>query len=203
MAFTVAATSALSGATVSQLYNWRRTGLLSPEIEPKNPPLLYSFRDIVALRAVALLRKETSLQRIRKAFRHAAEVDLTEHPSQWALVDIGTSIVLQHGDSQIDVVANPGQVLANLGDVMAPFDDVVNLRRPRPHLQVREQRLGGWPTIEGTRVPFDIVARLIADGTIAPEDVPDYYPSVSAEAALDALDFARTLPNWSDELARA
>jgi uncharacterized protein (DUF433 family) len=209
MAFPVATASVLSGASTSQLHNWRRTGLLSPEVESDAPPFIYSFRDIVALRTVVKLRRDKSLQKIRKAFKNAGDIDLTEHPAEWNLVDVGASIFLvRQGGNAVDVLANPGQTtLANLGDIMGPFmterGEVVDLLRPRQHLQVREQKLGGWPTIEGTRVPFDVVADLIADGTITADDVPRYYPSVSPEAALDALDFARSLPNWNDTLVSA
>ncbi len=204
MAFPVAATSALTGASMSQLHSWRRTLLLVPEVDSRPRHLLYSFRDLLALRSVVRLRQSSSLQRIRRAFATATSADLTEHPSEWNLIDIGASIVLVRDDGVgMDVVTHPGQItLANLADVMAPFvtghGRVVDLRRPRPHLETREQRLGGWPTIEGTRVPFDVVADLLADGSVSPDDVGLYYPAVSAAAAADALDFARSLPNWAD-----
>lgn len=205
MAFPVAETSVLSGASVSQLHNWRRTGLLVPEVDSSGRPLLYSFRDILALRSVVKLRGQNSLQKIRRAFSNMPDQDLTEHPAAYTLVDTGHSILVRKQDGEaVDVLTHPGQkVLATLSDIMAPFETergakVVDLRHPRQHLEVREQRLGGWPTIEGTRVPFDIVAQLLADGSITPEEVPEFYPSVSAAAAFDALDFARSLPNWAD-----
>lgn len=209
MAFIVPAAAALTGASVSQLHNWRRTDLLVPEIESAQRPLLYSFRDVIALRTVVKLRREKSLQKIRRAFANAADVDLTDHPSEWNLIDVGPSIHLVRADGgAVDVLTNPGQTtVANLGDVMGSFETekgaVVDLRHPRAHLEVREQKLGGWPTIEGTRVPFDVVANLIAGGDIAPADVPLYYPSVSPAAALDALDFARSLSNWTEDAVSA
>lgn len=207
MVFPVAETSVLSGASVSQLHNWRRTGLLVPEIQGHERPLLYSFRDVVALRTVVKLRRNKSLQKIRRAYATLPSLDLTEHPSSYELVDTGPSIVVVYAGSGVDVLSHPGQSLANLGDIMAAFETsrgrVVDLRRPRQHLEVREQKLGGWPTIEGTRVPFDVVANLLADGSVQSADVSLYYPSVTPEAALDALDFARSLPNWSDELQSA
>ncbi|GAA0915634.1 DUF433 domain-containing protein [Nonomuraea longicatena] len=45
------------------------------------------------------------------------------------------------------------------------------------------------PVIEGTRVPYDEIVALLRDGVPA-ERVAEYYPSVSAGAALDAADFA-------------
>jgi uncharacterized protein (DUF433 family) len=131
-------------------------------------------------------------------------LDLTEHPSRYSLVDTGPSILVVRVDGEaVDVLEHPGQtVLARMTEILAEFETprgrVVDLRRPRRHLEVREQRLGGWPTIEGTRVPFDVVADLIFDGRIEPSEVHSYYPGVSAAAASDALDFARSIPNWTE-----
>ena len=210
MSFPVPETSVLSGASVSQLHNWRRTGLFVPEADPHGRPLLYSFRDIMALRSVVKLRSVKSLQKIRKAFANMPTLDLTEHPSAYSLVDTGPSILVVKNDGQgIDVLKSPGQTqLANLQDIMNAFTTedgraVVDLRHPRKRLEVREQRLGGWPTIEGTRVPFDVIADLIVDGSVRAADVSNYYPSVSEAAALDALDFARSLPNWVESAQSA
>lgn len=49
--------------------------------------------------------------------------------------------------------------------------------------------MSGWPTISETRVPYDLIARLVDNKTVFPEDVPDYYPAVSPEAARDAVEF--------------
>jgi uncharacterized protein (DUF433 family) len=209
MAFPVPETSVLSGASVAQLHNWRRTGLFLPEVESQTKPMLYSLRDIIALRSVVKLRKEKSLQKIRRAFANMSALDLTEHPSRYSLVDTKGSIIVVQSDGEgVDVLAHPGQsTLARMTEILASFETsrgvVVDLRRPRQHLEVREQRLGGWPTIEGTRVPFDVVADLIHDGRIPPEEVSAYYPGVSAAAAEDALDFARSIPNWSETRASA
>lgn len=205
MAFTVALTSALTGATERQLGYWRRTTLLEPEVSPRRP-ILYSFRDVLALRTVVRLRQDQSLGRIRSAFAGLPELDFTDHPSRYTLVSTGSSIYVEFDGRGIDLVSKPGHVvLASLDDIMAPFEatgrNVVDFRRPRPHLRVREQRLGGWPTIEGTRVPYNTVAELLADGTVPLAEIGDYYPGVTPEAASDALDFARSLADWHEPAA--
>jgi uncharacterized protein (DUF433 family) len=40
-------------------------------------------------------------------------------------------------------------------------------------------------------VPYDDVANLLREGDVTPDEVPSFYPSVSPEAALDALEFDR------------
>jgi uncharacterized protein (DUF433 family) len=188
-------TAVLTGASKGQLRRWARTDLLRPEVA-NNPRLMYSFRDIVALRTVVRLRSETSLQRIRRAFNNMPVLDFTEHPSKYRFGTDGKTIAIadEHGNL-VDLLDNPGQYeLVSLADIFEPFRtnrglEVVNFLRPREHLEVRAGRMGGWPTIEGTRVPYDAIANLVAPGDVPVDRVGYYYPGVSAEAARDALDF--------------
>jgi DNA-binding transcriptional MerR regulator len=84
-------TASLSGATIRQLAHWRnpassRGAILVPEVSHIRP-ILYSFRDVVALRTCVRLRQETSLQKIRLALNTLRE-DLgeREHLSSYVLV---------------------------------------------------------------------------------------------------------------------
>ncbi|MFC4592290.1 DUF433 domain-containing protein [Sphaerisporangium corydalis] len=47
---------------------------------------------------------------------------------------------------------------------------------------------GGVPVITGTRIPYAEVAALLLDGVL-PERIRDYYPNVTAVAAMDAAEF--------------
>ncbi|MFN8053785.1 DUF433 domain-containing protein [uncultured Gordonia sp.] len=194
--FPVDLTIALTGVTHAQLANWRRTGLLVPEVSKKRPPL-YSFRDLVALRTVAWLRTNTSLQKVRRAFAQLGEFDLTDHPAAYEFAVGGGSIAVWTDAGFMDLVKNPGQYqFYTLADVFRPFNNrndemIVDFQKPRPTLSVDARKLGGWPTIDGTRVPFDIVAdALSGDLPLSSDQVQAFYPGVSPNAAHDALDFA-------------
>ncbi|MCS5733223.1 DUF433 domain-containing protein [Herbiconiux daphne] len=200
MSFPIPLASKMSGASISQLAHWRKTDVLVPEIESAKPPYLYSFRDIVALRTFAWLRGDHSLQLIRKSLDTLRELDMVSHPSSYKLVKLGNSIgVHAEDDRAIDIARNPGQVtIGSLADVFAEFETIRNrrvdsLRHPRRGVEVDPNRLGGWPTIIGTRIPFDLVAELLSDGSVTPEQIGSFYPSVSAEAARDALDYMRSI----------
>lgn len=195
MAFPVELAVVLSGATRSQLATWRREpALLIPEVAQR-PKALYSFRDVVALRTMVYLRREVPLQRIRTAFRSLDELDLTEHPSNYQLTSDGDSVFLVDETGATDLVRRPGQqVIANLGEVFEPFRNfkgarVVNFIHPRKRLDVQEGRIGGWPTIGGTRVPYDTIANLVAGGEVGYDEVSEYFPTVSADDVEDAVDF--------------
>ena len=188
-------TSVLTGATVRQLRHWNRTQLLVPEVA-SGPRLLYSFRDVVALRTVVRLRSEISLQRVRRAFATMPALDFTEHPSRYRFGTDGRTIAVADDQGNfVDLLENRGQYeIVSLADVFMPFQNqrgatVVNFLHPRERLEVRAGRMGGWPTIIDTRIPYDTIANLVAGDDVALDEVSHYYPGVDAHAARDAVDF--------------
>ena len=206
MAYPTKMAAALTGATVSQLGHWRsnETGpLLTPEIQ-SSPKALYSFRDILALRTCVRLRRYTSLQKIRAAISNLRNLGDREHLSSYTIVsDTAGNIQLISHDDTVDLTRNPGQqqlFAVEIAKVIESFSPragvlVPDLFRPRAHVAVDPETQGGVPVIAGTRVPYDLVAGLIADG-VPPEDISHYYPAVSAAAARDAIDFARYVDSF-------
>ncbi|GAA2043373.1 hypothetical protein GCM10009720_25270 [Yaniella flava] len=195
MGFPEDLTSALTGASVYQLREWRNKGLLIPEVRRLRPPL-YSFRDLVAVRAVVFLRSQVSLQRIGKAFKALKELDLTDHPSRYAFGVHDKDISVETADGDIiDLIGKKGQHnLFRLDQIFRPFEnfkgnEVVDFEHPRPNLELNHGRLGGWPTITGTRVPYQNVANLLTGGDYSVKDIEAFYPSVSVDAVDDAVSF--------------
>jgi uncharacterized protein (DUF433 family) len=191
--------AALSGATLRQLAHWRkastgRGAVLIPEIS-ETRPILYSFRDLVALRTCVKLRNDASLQKIRRALDTLRD-DLREreHLSAYRLAADGSTVYLVEPGQATDLVRRKANVVIHeLVDVLRPFyrdgRHIPDLLRPRDHVTVDPAVRGGMPVIEGTRVPYDEVAALLRDGVPA-ERISEYFPSVTASAALDAIDFA-------------
>lgn len=197
MAYEPRIASALSGATRSQLDYWRKEGLLVPEVSDRRP-ILYSFRDLVSLRTFVYLREERPLQTIRKALGKLREIGETDHLSQYRLVRQGRrsiALVQDAGDGAVDLVEKPGQQLTviKLGDVLRSFPlgdmEIPNLSHPRRRISVDPSVKRGYPVVAGTRIGYDLVAGLMRDG-VPPDEVKDFYPGVTADAARDALSFA-------------
>jgi hypothetical protein len=100
--------AALSGATLRQLSHWRRSSSSSgavriPEVSSARP-ILYSFRDVVALRTCVFLRKDSSLQRIRRAIGNLRSLGELDHLSEYKLVSDNESLVLVNDDLAVDLV---------------------------------------------------------------------------------------------------
>jgi uncharacterized protein (DUF433 family)/DNA-binding transcriptional MerR regulator len=196
--------AALSGTSVRQLAYWRSSARGGPLLRPEYASghrALYSFRDVVALRTVAYLREEVSLQRIRRAVETLRNLGSREHLSRYRLIaEAGSIIWVTDMDAEeptggVDLVLRPGQeVLVRLRDVLSPFTnatgvEVPDFTHPRSKLQVDADVLAGYPVVAGTRIPFDLVAGLVAGG-VPIERVGDYYPGVGPEAAAQAADYA-------------
>jgi uncharacterized protein (DUF433 family) len=200
--------AALSGATLRQLSHWRkatasRGPVLVPELSAARP-ILYSFRDVVALRICVRLRQEASLQKIRRALDTLRDgLDEQKHLSSYQLVAGDDTIYFVAPDHAVDLVRRRGNVVIHeMVDVLQPFyrngRQIPNLLHPRNHLAVDPLIRGGEPVIEGTRIPASEVAALLKDG-IPPESIKDFYPGVTPQAARDAADFTAYVDSYSDE----
>jgi uncharacterized protein (DUF433 family)/DNA-binding transcriptional MerR regulator len=203
MAFPVPIASVLTGATARQLAYWRRPTksaqpLLTPEGR-RGGRYLYSWADVVALRSIVYLRQEKSLPRIRRAVDRLRLLEAEEwtHLSAYRLISTDSTIVVKTpSDQLLDLEQQPGTVLNEvlMSDVLAPFEtssgrSVPALKRPRTRIAVDPAVLGGYPVIAGTRVPFDVVARLAQDA-LERHEITAIYPSVDPEAIDDATHFA-------------
>ena len=162
---------------------------------------------MLALRTFVRLRKDASLQRIRDAIGNLHAMGEIDHLAAYRLVsDRAGNIQLLTDDQAVSLGRNPGQLqlVAVIGDVIEPFAVragvlVPHLLYPRPGLSVDPETQGGTPVIAGTRVPYNAVAGLMRDGVPA-EQIASYYPSVTADAAKDALDFALYVDSYDPVL---
>jgi uncharacterized protein (DUF433 family) len=154
------------------------------------------------------LRGFSSLQKIRKALNELRfGLGETEHLSRYTLVADRSSIYLLEPDKITDLVASRGNlVIHELGEVLDAYyyagRNVPALFRPRSHLSVQPEVRGGEPVIKGTRIPALEVASPVRDG-LAPAQIGDFYPSVTADAASDAEDFAAYVDSYQAQASEA
>ncbi len=203
MAFPLELASKLSGATPFQLRKWRRAGLLTPEVSGERPPI-YSYRDVVALRAMVFLRAKTSSQKLTKAWSNLDTIDMVDvadHPSSFSFGTDGKKIFVRSMSGDVlDLTFKPGHRLTEFTfeQLFEEFDNfrgerVINFERPAPSLTVHPRTLGGWPVVAGTRVPFDAIAQLVDGESVLLSDVPELFPRVTVDQARDAIAFSESL----------
>lgn len=201
MAVPTPVAAALSGASIRQLAYWRSPRgdtppLLVPEYRDGRT-LLYSFRDVITLRTFAYIRGKISLQKIREAVRTLDRLGDEEHLSSYRLYVTDNSVVWITPDGEhVDLVEKPGQqrIEIVMRDVFAAFRnakgmEVRPLYRSFNHISVDPEVRGGFPVLQGTRVPYNVVASLVRDG-MSVETVSELYPSVDPLAIEDALRMA-------------
>ncbi|WP_229398838.1 DUF433 domain-containing protein [Micromonospora okii] len=204
MAYPEALTAALGGVTVHQLRRWRSgpTPLLAPETSATRP-ILYSFRDLIAIRTVAKLRTDFSLQKIRRALANLQDLTDVEHLAHHRLIGDGRdTIVWATEGEQVDILRRPGQrLLVTMQDVLGEFEGwtgatIVPLQRPKAGIEIDPDVLQGFPVIEHTRIPYDTVSGLVADG-LGVADIRYFYPSVNEAGVTGAVEFDRYVRTYN------
>lgn len=130
--FTTKQVAVFSHLTLRQLNYFDSTGLLSPSIQSaqgRGTYRLYSFRDVVALRLIAKLRKQgISLQAVRKAVDYLHVVEQTAL-SDGVLAINGEDVVLVERDQlAVSLLKQPGQLcfLIDMGGIMHEVEEAIH-----------------------------------------------------------------------------
>jgi hypothetical protein len=123
----------VTGATPRQLQIWDETGLLKPSIQQAyrvngvRRDRLYSYLDLVAIRAISQLRNSVSLQKLRQV--HERLLSYGRSFTDTRLLILGDEIFFPVGKEQlVALLDKPGQL------VMYPL--IVNI-----NLEVIEQEI--------------------------------------------------------------
>lgn len=118
----------ISGILYSTLRHWADTGFIEPSVSlgrGKGSERLYSFSDLVMLKAAAKLRDAgIPLQQLRKVVYRLREMDLANPLAEARLVLVGDDVAVVQGDAELlSLVKRPGQTyltaLVNLDAVVA------------------------------------------------------------------------------------
>jgi len=195
-AFNVEQVIALTGLSARQLAHWDRIGFFPPRYSERSPSgrvtRLYTFRDLVGLRVLALLRNtyHVPLPQLRKAHAYLIE----HHEDPWSTI---TFYVLGHSvffdDPRDDVRregARPAQTVFNVIPMARIERDIraaANRLRERGADEVGRiaqyrSVMSHAPVLAGTRIPtsavwhfhkagYDTAAILNQYPTLTPEDV--------------------------------
>ena len=190
--FTSEQVSRLTGLPVRVLRDWERTGLFTRHFGSDNgrrpSRRLYSFRDLVELRALVELRKRLPRKELGKV-----AVWLREH-GDTPLDELG--VYLRDGKVEL---AEPGSERPP-GAVRFELEPLaVDLRRAAERLGERTPDefgkivrrrgvMGGAPVLAGTRIPTTTIWNFHEAG-YSPEAILEQYPRLTAEDVRAAIAF--------------
>lgn len=188
----------LTGLTVSRLRYWHKTGFFSPAYVEENPKLpfsrFYSFKDVVALRTLEMLRvqNDVPLQHLRKVAEKLAHLrdDLW---TKTTLFVVNKKVVIVNSESGKPEEVVSGQYLLSIPLQKVVDDtrgDVENLSK-RQEAQIgnisrqREICHNSW-VVAGTRIPVAAIKRLSEDG-YTPSQIIAEYPDLTDADVIAAL----------------
>jgi uncharacterized protein (DUF433 family) len=201
--FTDEHVSLLTGLSKWQLRTWDKLGFFVPRFahEDRFSPFsrIYSFKDVVGLRTIAVLMKEYhvslhELQRvatelIKRGYSHWAELKLYVVKKQVHFRRPGSQDVEGVWDGQL--------AMLNIIDVIADVEKrVENLRKrkddQRGRIEQHKYVVRNAPVIAGTRIPTAAIRRFHEAG-YSVEQIIRQYPTLSEEDIKAALAFEEGL----------
>ena len=201
LAFTAEHVCQLTGLSSRQLRYWDDTAFFKPTLLPGHRRQafgrIYSFRDVVGLRTIAILRKEhkVPLQELRRVGEWLAD----KHDAPWARLRFalqGKVVVFVDPDSGIAIEPRgPGQTVMSIAlePIAVAMSEAAARLRKRQSDQlgkiVRNRHVvhNAW-VVAGTRIPTEAVWNFHRAGYGAKAIIKEY-PRLTAQDVRSAIDF--------------
>jgi uncharacterized protein (DUF433 family) len=181
----------LTGLTKGQLRRWDRLGFFAPQYayEDRHAPYarIYSFKDVVGLRTIAVLMKEhrvslQSLRRtadelVRRGYEHWADLKLYVVKKQVHFQKPGTADVQGVWDGQLAMLP----VIDVINDVEARVHDLTQRSKSQLGQVERHKYVArNSAVIAGTRIPTAAIRRFKEAG-YSTQQIMRQYPTLSME----------------------
>lgn len=191
----------LTKVTKGRLRYWDKTGFYRPSYAEENRRVafsrIYSFKDIVALKVLYVLRSQyrTSLQHLREVSSKLAH--LGADPDRWVttrLYPLNGRVYWLEGDAARDVLSGQYVACIALEDVVeAMRGAVANIRELRDaskvgHVEKSRYVMRNAPVLAGTRIPVGAIKRFHAAG-YSVEQILKEYPDITASDVAAALEY--------------
>ena len=192
--------SALAGVPASTLRHWAHTGLYTPSISPEPRTRLWSWVDLLALRAIDWFHKG-DIERTRASaadLRHAlADLEAVGYARE----DLAQILAISGADGKfyfqlpgkvIRIHAGEQLAIAETLHLVAPYKQAPDLLQPRPLLRIIPGKLHGEPHISGTRIPTRTIGALHR-ASYSLQQIQTMYPDATSAALNEAIEFERSL----------
>jgi len=199
IAFTTEHVCRLTGLSTRQVRYWDETGFFSPTVVRgfKKRPFgrIYSFRDVVGLRTIAILRKKLPLQELRRVGEWLRQ----HHETLWSSLRLalaGRRVVFFDPVTGIPTEAR-GKAQTVLKVALEPIAhdmrqaaERLRERAPEQIGQIVRNRYvvhNAW-TVAGTRIPTEAIWNFHKAGYSA-EAILKEYPRITAKDIKAAIEF--------------
>jgi uncharacterized protein (DUF433 family) len=198
--------SALSGVPYRTLHHWASKHLYAPSIAPDPRTRLWSWGDLLAVRAIHWFRKGSPdakpvpMRLVREMLATIGEIGYSrERLAQLVAVSqSGELFIVDAGVNPDDrfafVRADRSRQLAMPGvlQLVGPYGAAPNLLVPRERLRIIPGKLSGEPHVQDTRITTAVLYRL--DRLGYPEsDILEMYPDIAPEELNQAVELERSL----------
>jgi uncharacterized protein (DUF433 family)/DNA-binding transcriptional MerR regulator len=193
--------AALSGVPKSTLHYWAREGIYQPSIALGPRDRLWSWGDLLALRAIDWFRRNktedalprASMRQIREALeamdRHGLSRD---ELGRIIAIDQGGRLYLQVAEAPVFTTPRGQGALHDFLELVQPYNSAPHLLEPRPLVRIRPGKLHGEPHVLRTRVPTATIFQLRQMGYELVE-LGAMYPMATPEALAQAIEFEQSL----------
>lgn len=194
--------AALSGVPARTLRYWASRHIYRPSIASDPRPRLWSWADLLALRAIDWFRRgrgvegfpPVGMRKIRQMLATIEEYgESPESLIRLVAVSQDNELFLTLAE-QVAVRADGAHQLAMPGvlQLVRPYHTAPDLFQPWPLLRIIPSKLHGEPHIRDTRVSTAVLYRLGEMG-YSQEQILAMYPGVSEDALRQAVDLERDL----------
>jgi uncharacterized protein (DUF433 family) len=196
--------AALSGVPYRTLHYWASSGIYVPSINPEPRTRLWSWRDLLAVRALYWFRRRSGTRGQNQArpipngqihdMLAAIEREGGSREGLERLVAVldGEALVLRVGGEPSEQSAAAREPDPDTLHLVKPFLGAPDLLEPRPLLRIIPGKLHGEPHVVRTRISTAVLYRL-AEMDYPADDILAMYPSIWPEALAEALDLEQSL----------
>jgi len=204
LAFTADHVCRLTGLSAHQLRYWDATDFFSPELldeyRRRTFGRIYSFRDLVGLRTIAVLRKSHRIP--LQELRRVGEWLLRHHETPWSSLRLALSnrkvVFLDSQMNKYVEAKGDGQSIVEIGlepianDMRTAAAGLRDRRQDQIGTVVRNRYVvrNAW-VVGGTRIPTDAIWNFHQAGYSA-QEIVDEYPHLTIVDINAALDFEAT-----------
>lgn len=194
--------ASLAGVPMSTLHYWARHGIYRPSISPGPRTRLWSWADLLALRAIDWFRSRkddpdlprVNVRAIRAAIDELEHMGLSRHDILHAQASRRGDLYLNLDNDLAVRLRHGGQIGSSdlLAFVPPYLHKGPDLLIPRPLLRIIPGKLHGEPHVRDTRISSAVIFTLYEQG-YALGQIQRMYPDASLDALLEAIDLEESL----------